>query len=248
VQYYMATISLLLGLVIGSFLNVVIYRVPRRESLVRPGSHCPGCGQDIRWFDNIPVAAWLRLRGRCRSCHARISFRYPFVEGITGVAFVLAFWRIGVSPALLLAWAFVAMLIVLVYINHDHLVVPNRLVLPAIVVGLAAAVALDRQHWWHYAAGALGAGLLVLMLSLLRPGVTRLGEAKIALLMGAVLGPYVLIALPVALVLGIVGEISLVFREKYRLIARTALAPSLAVGAAVAVFFGQVVFHLPAGS
>jgi leader peptidase (prepilin peptidase) / N-methyltransferase len=247
-QYYLATISLLVGLVIGSFLNVVIYRVPRRESLVRPGSHCPGCGQDIRWFDNVPVAAWLRLRGRCRSCHARISFRYPFVEGVTGVAFVLAFWRIGVSPALLLAWAFVAMLIVLVCINHDHLVVPNRLVLPATLVGLAAAAALDRQHWWHYAAGALGAGLLVLMLSLMRPGVTRLGEAKIAFLMGAVLGPYVLIALPVALVLGIVGEISLVFREKYRLIARTALAPSLVVGAAMAVLFGQVVFHLPAGS
>ncbi len=86
------------------------------------------------------------------------------------------------------------------------------------------------------------------MLSLLRPGITRLGEVKIALLMGAVLGPYVLVALPVALVLGIVGEISLVFREKYRLIARTAFAPYLAVGAAMAVFFGQVVFHLHADS
>jgi leader peptidase (prepilin peptidase)/N-methyltransferase len=143
-----------------------------------------------------------------------------------------------------LAWAFVAMLIVLVYINHDHLVVPNRLVLPAVAVGLGAAVALDPWHWWHYVAGCVGAGLFVFLLSLLRPGTTRLGEAKIALLMGAVLGPYVLVALPIALILGIVGEISLVFRQKYRLIARTAYVPHMAVGALMAVLFGQLVFHV----
>jgi prepilin signal peptidase PulO-like enzyme (type II secretory pathway) len=248
VQYYLTTISILFGLVIGSFLNVVIYRVPRRESLVRPGSHCPGCGVGISWFDNIPVVSWLLLRARCRSCRTRISSRYPLVEGITGLAYAAAFWRIGPSPALLLAWAFVAVLIVLVYVNHDHLVVPNRLVVPAVIVGLGAAMALDPQHWWHYLAACSGAGLFVLLLSLARPGTTRFGETKIAFLMGAVLGPYVLVALPVALILGIVGEISLVFREKYRLIARTAFAPYLAVGAAMAVFFGQLVFHLYTGS
>jgi leader peptidase (prepilin peptidase) / N-methyltransferase len=241
VLYYWATLSLLLGLVVGSFLNVVVYRVPRRESLVRPGSHCPGCGTAIRWHDNIPVAGWLLLRGRCRSCRTRIAIRYPLVEALTGAAFLAAFWRLGVSPFLLVAWAFVAVLIVLVFINHDHLVVPNRIVVPAVVCGLGASVGLDPRHWWHYLAASAGAGLAVLLMSFLRPGSAGLGEVKIALLVGAVLGSYVLVALPVALALVFVGEMTLVFGKNYRLIARTAYVPCLAIGAAAAVFFGRLV-------
>ena len=243
-QYYLAIWALLLGLVIGSFLNVVIYRVPRRESLVRPGSHCPGCGVAIHWYDNIPVASWVLLRGRCRSCHTPIALRYPIVEGITGLAFLAAFWRFGPSATVLVAWAFIAVVVTLAFINHDHMVIPNRIVFPALVCGLAASMALDRQHWWQYIAGCIGAGLFVLLLSLARPGVTRFSEVKMALLLGAVLGPYALVALPAAMLLGLFAGMSLLFGEKYRLRARTVFVPYLAAGAVMTLCFGQLAFHL----
>jgi leader peptidase (prepilin peptidase)/N-methyltransferase len=243
-QYYLATWSLLLGLVIGSFLNVVIYRVPRRESLVRPGSHCPGCGAAIRWFDNIPVVSWMMLRGHCRSCRSRIAIRYPLVEGITGFAFLAAFWRFGPSATLLLAWAFIAIVVTLAFIDHDHAVIPNRIVFPAVACGLAASIALDVHEWWQYVAGCLGAGLFALLVSLARPGITRFSEVKMALLLGAVLGPYVLVALPVALVVAILTGMSLLFRDKYRLRARTVFVPYLAAGAVMAICFGPLAFDL----
>lgn len=248
-QYYLAIWSFLVGLVIGSFLNVVVYRIPRRESLVRPGSHCPSCGATIRWYDNVPVASWILLRGRCRSCHARIAYRYPLVEALTGLAYLAAFWRMGFSGTLLLWWAFIAVLVTLVFISHDTMTLPNRIVVPAIVCGLAASIALDRPHWWQYLAGCAGAVLVVLGVGFLRPGVGRLSEAKLAALLGAVLGPYALLALPVAAIFGILVEGPLLFCEKYRLTsrARTAFVPHLAAGAMAAMYFGQLVFPLNAG-
>jgi len=243
-QYYVAIWSLLLGLVIGSFLNVVIYRVPRRESLVRPGSHCPGCGMAIRWYDNVPVASWVLLRGRCRSCRTPIALRYPLVEGITGLAFLAAFWRMGPSATLLVAWAFIAVVVALAFMHHDHMVIPNRIVFPALACGLAASIALDHQHWWRYVAGCLGAGLFALAVAFARPGVARFSEVKMAVLVGAVLGPYVLVALPATVLLGIFAGMSLLFREKYRLRARTVFVPYLAAGAVMAMCFGQLAFRL----
>ena len=243
-QYYLAIWSLLLGLVIGSFLNVVIYRVPRRESLARPGSHCPGCGVAIRWYDNIPVASWLLLGGHCRSCGTPIALRYPLVEGITGLAFLAAFWRMGPSATLLVAWAFIAVVVALAFINHDHMVIPNRIVFPALVCGLAASIALDHQHWWQYVAACMGAGLLALLVSVVRTGITRFSEVKMALLLGAVLGPYVLVAVAAATIFVIVARMSLLFGEKYRLRARTVFVPYLAAGAVMAMCFGQLAFQL----
>jgi leader peptidase (prepilin peptidase)/N-methyltransferase len=224
-QYYLAIWSLLLGLVIGSFLNVVIYRLPRRESLLWPGSHCPGCGSAISWRDNIPVVSWLILRAKCRSCRSPISVRYPLVEGITGVAFLAAFVFIGVSPAVLLAWALIAVVVALVWMQHDNGVIPDRLVIPAVLCGLGASVALDTKHWWYYLVGSAGAGAVALLLSFLTPGPTTFGQAKIAMLLGAVFGPYALAAVPIALVLRTFAGITLVFWQKGRLRARTVVTP-----------------------
>ncbi len=219
-QYYLAVWSLLFGLVIGSFLNVVIYRLPRRESLTHPGSHCPACGAAIRWYDNVPVLSWLVLRGRCRSCHTRIAIRYPLVESLTGAAFLGAFLGIGLSPAVLLAWALAAVLVVLLFIDHDLAIVPNRVLLPAVACGLGAAAALDPGHWWYYPAGSAGSGLVALTAASLVPGVARFSVAKIALLLGAVFGLWAVPAVPVALALAAVAGNTPVFREKGRLRAR----------------------------
>ncbi len=223
--YYLAFWSFAMGLVVGSFLNVVIYRMPRRESLVSPGSHCPRCGASIHWYDNVPVVSWLLLRGHCRSCHAPIALRYPMVELLTGFGFLAAFVRIGYSPAVLLAWAAIAVLVALAFIYHDLGIVLDRLILPATIIGLTASIALDPQEWWYYIAASVGAGLVALGLSLLGPSGVRFGEAKVAMFLGAVLGPWVLAAVPLALVLRTVAGIALVFWKRGRYEARTVFAP-----------------------
>ncbi len=224
-QYYLAVWSLLLGLVIGSFLNVVIYRLPRHESLITPGSHCPGCGSGISWYDNIPVLSWVLLRGRCRACHSSISVRYPLVESLTGVAFIAAYVLVGVRPVVVLVWALIAVLISLAFIYHDLRVIPNRLVVPATLCGLAASIGLDPAHWWYYVAGCGGAGASALLLSLASLKAAEFSQAKVAFLLGAVLGVWAIAAVPVAAVLGMIVGIALVLGQKGRLTARTVFAP-----------------------
>ena len=125
------------GLIFGSFLNVCIVRVPRRESVVSPGSHCPGCGHSIRWYDNIPVFSYVLLRGRCRDCGSRISLLYPVVEILTGVVFVLEFWRYGLTVELLKGLIFAMVMIVLVFTDLRERRIPHKISLTGIALGLA---------------------------------------------------------------------------------------------------------------
>jgi leader peptidase (prepilin peptidase)/N-methyltransferase len=129
------------GLVLGSFLNVCIRRLPVDESIVRPGSHCPHCKSSIRPYDNIPVVSYLLLGGRCRACGERISLRYPLVEVLTGIAMVALVRHFGLTPALPVYAAFLAALIVITFIDLDHQIIPDVISLPGIVIGLACAAA-----------------------------------------------------------------------------------------------------------
>jgi leader peptidase (prepilin peptidase)/N-methyltransferase len=240
-QYYFTVVSLLLGLVVGSFLNVVIYRLPRRESLVRPGSHCPGCGSSILWYDNIPVVSWLALRGRCRNCHKPISGRYPVVEAVTGIAFAAAYWRFGPSWALLVSWAFIAAMLATAFIDHDHMIIPDKIVLPGALLGLAACVAIRPGLWWQYLVACVGAAIFMFVLSIVWPDGMGPGDVKMALFMGAVLGVSVLVALFLAFLLGSAVGVYLLMVQKKSLRTTIAFGPYLAVGAVVAVFLGETV-------
>ncbi len=133
----MQTIVALFGLIFGSFLNVCILRVPRRESIVTPGSHCPACGHGIRWHDNIPVLSYVLLRGRCRDCHAQISPLYPLVEILTAVAFVLEFWRYGLTLEFVKGLIFAMLMIVLVFTDLRERRIPHRISVPGIALGVA---------------------------------------------------------------------------------------------------------------
>lgn len=126
----------LLGSLIGSFLNVVIHRVPREESIVFPNSGCPKCGQAIRPYDNIPVLSWLILGGKCRGCKAPISVRYPAVELLTAVLFVVTYWRFGFTPLLPVALVFVASVISLMFIDSEHMILPNVITYPLFIGAL----------------------------------------------------------------------------------------------------------------
>ena len=132
----------LAGLAIGSFLNVCIHRIPRRLSIVSPGSQCPGCGSAVRWFDNIPVISFLQLRGRCRQCRTRISIRYPIVELVTMAVFLAHYAVLGLDILLVPRLLFACALIVLFAIDLEHHLLPNAITLPGIGVGLAFSLLL----------------------------------------------------------------------------------------------------------
>jgi leader peptidase (prepilin peptidase)/N-methyltransferase len=136
------TILVVLGLTVGSFLNVCIHRIPRGQSLVYPGSRCPHCGYALRWYDNVPVLGYLSLLGRCRQCHARISVRYPLVELVTMALFVVHGMAFGWSALLVPRLLFACMLVVLFAIDLEHQLLPNVITLPGIVIGLIASAVL----------------------------------------------------------------------------------------------------------
>ena len=242
-EYYLAVVSLLLGLVVGSFLNVVIYRLPRKESLVRPASHCPSCGNPVRWHDNVPVVGWVILRGKCRDCGQRISVRYPLVEAITGIAFLLCFLRFGVDWPLLVAWAFVAATVAVAFIDYDHRIIPDKIVLPGLVVGLIASIAINPQDWWKYLAASAGAATFMFALAMIWANGMGPGDIKMAAFMGAVLGSGVLVALFAAFFIGAVAGVVLMATHKRTRKDSIPFGPYLAIGAVLAVFLGQMLLH-----
>ena len=130
----------LLGLLIGSFLNVCIWRLPREEQLVRGRSHCPHCGQMIAWYDNVPLVSFVRLRGRCRHCRAAISWRYPVVEALTGAGLAAVVLRWGMTAPALVYAALVASLIVVSFIDAAEQIIPDEVTIPGILIGLVTSV------------------------------------------------------------------------------------------------------------
>jgi leader peptidase (prepilin peptidase) / N-methyltransferase len=135
--------TLVLGLCVGSFLNVVIHRLPRDESIVHPSSHCPRCDVPLRWYDNVPLLSYLWLRGRCRGCGARISLRYPLIELVTGALFAVVALRFGATPMTLVGCAFVAALVATAAIDLDHQIIPDEISLGGLALALVAVPVVD---------------------------------------------------------------------------------------------------------
>ncbi len=235
----------LVGLIVGSYLNVVIYRLPRRISTVRPRSRCPACGAPIRARDNLPLVSWLLLRGRCRDCGAAISPRYPLLEAATAGLFALAVARFGVTFDALAAALFAALLVALAGIDVDHMILPDRITLP----GLALALALQPWLGWGSLAGGvagalLGAGLLLALSGLweLAKGVEGmgLGDVKMLAMIGALLGVRgVLVTLVVASLAGSLAGLALLARGSIELSGKLPFGLFLALGGLVALFAGE---------
>lgn len=245
-QAILYVFSVLFGLIIGSFLNVVIYRVPRHESLVRPPSHCPGCDNAIRWYDNIPLVSWIALRGRCRSCRARISLRYPLVETFTGASYGLAAWRFGLDWPLLLAWFVVAIVVCVALIDLDHMIIPSAVTLPAAAVGLAASIAMHPQKWWLFLAAAAGAATFCFVVAVAWPGGAGMGggDVTMALFVGSVLGfPVVLVGFFVAFFLGFLVALYILFVKKKSRKTQVPFGPFLAIGTYVGLFAGNSILN-----
>lgn len=204
---YLGVIRILLvlafGLSIGSFLNVVVYRLPRGLSVVKPRSKCPGCGNMIAWYDNIPVLSYLMLGASCRHCHSPISIRYPLIELATGLLAVACYYRFGFSLALVFYFLFAAALVAITFIDISFQIIPNEISLPAIPLGIACALLTNKVTWFDSVMGAVVGFSLIALIAYgyyfltHREGI-GLGDAKLLAMMGAFLGwpaiPFILLA------------------------------------------------------
>jgi leader peptidase (prepilin peptidase)/N-methyltransferase len=234
-----------LGLLIGSFLNVVAYRLPRGESLVKPRSRCTSCGEEVRPYDNVPVLSWLVLRGRCRHCDAKISARYPAVELVTALVFAAVAVVNGLNAELVLTLPFAAMLIAVASIDLEHRIVPNKILLPLAVwaIGAGAFVHLD-QLPEMLIAGA-GAFTALLLAALAYPGGMGMGDVKLAGVMGLYLGASVIPALLAAFLLGSIVGIAIVARHGAAARKKgVPFAPFMALGGLIGLLAGPELIDL----
>jgi leader peptidase (prepilin peptidase) / N-methyltransferase len=228
-------VAFIIGAVFGSFANVLIHRLPRRQSIVAPGSHCPACGAPIRAWDNVPIVSYLVLRGRCRACGRAISPRYLLVETIMGGLAAGVVWRFGFSPAALRYGVLAFALLVVFFTDLEHQIIPNAVTYPGIVAGLALSAAAGQLV--PSAVAAAAAGLVFLVLGVVSRGGMGGGDIKLAAMIGAFLGaPAVVVALFLAVALGAsAGLVLLALRLRSRK-DMIPFGPAMAAGAMIAVF------------
>lgn len=235
----------ILGLLTGSFLNVCIHRMPRQESVVRPASRCPQCGLRLGPLDLIPVVSWLLLRGRCRRCGAPISPRYLVVELLTGLAFAGVYLSVG-PDVLPLAknLFFIAVLIVATFTDLEHMLIPNRLIIPGLVVGAVFAPLLPQPGLVSALAGLVLTGGVLLFLAAVSRGGMGGGDVKLAAVVGLFLGlPLGLLSLFLAALAGSAVGVGLRFGGVLRRGEPMPFGPFIALGAAGALFWGPAVLN-----
>ena len=242
----------LFGLCIGSFLNVVIYRLPIGQSLATPPSRCRKCGYSLRWFDNIPVISWVLLRGRCRKCGVSVSWQYPAVELVTGALFVLVVWLTPFEPLMIARLMFVCILIALFGIDLEHQILPNSITLPGIVIGLLLSL-IAPPGWKDAVIGALlGAGILYGIAGAYylwrREEGMGMGDVKMLAMVGAFLGwKAVLVTLVLSSFSGAVIGVILLSAQGRGMKFALPFGTFLAIGALIAMFVGEPIVAWYAG-
>ncbi|WP_415063887.1 prepilin peptidase [Bdellovibrio sp.] len=236
-----------LGAIFGSFGNVIIYRLPKEESVVKPRSYCYSCKTPIKWYDNIPLLSWFLLRGRCRQCGAKFSFRYPLVELITAVLFALSYHYAGLSWTLLEYLIFIFGLVVCTFIDIDHMILPDEFTLSGIVIGLVGAALNPQRDFLDALFGVLmGGGFLwgmayVYYLLTKQEGMGG-GDIKLLAWIGALLGwkaiPFVIMS---SAIIGSVVGLIVARKQKAGLKTVIPFGPYLALGAVLYLFGGETI-------
>jgi len=241
--------SVILGALIGSFLNVCICRLPREESIVTPGSHCPQCKNPIGFYDNIPVLSYVLLRGKCRHCGKPISMQYPVVEGVTALSSWVLFTTYGPSLSYLFFFAFVAALIVITVIDLQHQIIPDVISIPGMGVGLLGSLILSHLSFLNSLGGVvLGSGSLFLVATIYqwlfkREGMGG-GDVKLLGMIGAFLGwkAVILTILLSSLIGSLIGILVMVLKGKDFKYA-IPFGPFLSLGAVLTLFYGEVIIR-----
>jgi len=236
-----AVLAGIFGAIVGSFLNVVAYRLPRGESLSHPPSRCPSCGTPVKPYDNIPVLSWLLLRGRCRHCKEPISVRYPVVEAGTGLLCALVVIVKGADEDAILGLVLVLLLVPITLIDLDHHLIPNKLTYPGAVVGIVLVLLLDPDSLVESLIAAFGAGGFLFVAWILYPRGMGMGDVKLAFVLGVYLGRAVVPAMFAAFVAGaLIGAVIIArmgVREGRK--AGIPFGPWLALGGIVGLLAGD---------
>jgi leader peptidase (prepilin peptidase)/N-methyltransferase len=235
-----AALGGILGAALGSFLNVVIWRLPRGESVVAPPSACPGCGVHIRAYDNVPVLSWFILRGRCRDCATTISPRYPAVEVLTAALVIGVILVKGADPDALLGLTFVLLLVPVAFIDLDHRIIPNRLMLAGALLAPVLVLITEPADMVEHLIAAVAAGGFLLAAAVARPGGMGMGDVKLAGVMGLFLGHDVGPAMLVALVAGsLVGGVIIARHGTAGRKTAVPFGPFLALGGVIGLLAGE---------
>jgi leader peptidase (prepilin peptidase)/N-methyltransferase len=236
-----ASLAGVLGLIFGSFLNVVAYRLPRGESLARPASRCPGCNTPIKPYDNVPVLSWLALRGRCRSCKTAIAWRYPLVELATALLLALTVVVLGANENVWLGLAFVLLLVPVTVIDIDFRIIPNKLMILGTVVALAILALTRPGAIPEHLIAAVAAGGFLLVAAIAYPGGMGMGDVKLAFVMGLFLGRDVGVAMLAGLLAGSLIGAAVMARKGVKQGRKTAIpfGPFLALGGLVGLLAGD---------
>lgn len=241
----MTVMSILFGLIIGSFLNVCIYRIPLKKSLIHPPSSCPQCGENVKFYDNIPVISYLLLWGKCRSCRASISIRYPIVELMVGLLSLALFMRYGLSPIYFFSFIFVTSLVTISFIDLQHQIIPDVISLPGTLLGVIVSIfPFSQISWLDSLIGAIGGGGFLFLVAVIFERVTGkegmgFGDVKLLAMLGAWMGwrslPFViLLASLTGVIIG--GGALLLSGRGYRV--RIPFGPFLSLGALIYFFYG----------
>ncbi|NYF25015.1 A24 family peptidase [Sporosarcina sp. JAI121] len=227
------------GIVFGSFFNVVGLRVPKKESIVSPSSHCPTCDRKLGILDLVPVLSYLILKGKCRGCGSQISPIYPFMEFVTGVLFALSFYVLGFSGELIVAILFMSLLVIITVSDIAYMLIPDKVLLPFAIALFVARLFIPLSPWWDSVAGALvGFGILFLIAVVSKGGMGG-GDIKLFFVIGLVLGTLnSLVTLFLAALIGSV--VGIVFLKKTGKGRKTPIpfGPSIAFAAVIAYFWG----------
>lgn len=242
----------LFGLLVGSFLNVCIYRLPRNTSIVWPASACGSCRRELRWFENIPIVSWVVLGAKCARCKASISLQYPLVEAITAVLFVLVAATTPVGPLLAARLLFVCALIVLFGIDLEHQILPNAITLPGIVIGLAFSLVASPGWRASLLGVVLGGGVLYAIAwgyyTLRKEEGLGMGDVKMLGMIGAFLGwQAVLLTLVLASFSGAIIGVAMIALQRGSMKYALPFGTFLAIGAVVAMLAGQPIIDWYAG-
>ena len=240
---YSLSVALALGLIIGSFLNVCIHRLPIDESLVAPSSRCPSCRHPVRLWDNIPVVSFLVLRGRCRDCAQPISWRYPLVEIANGIGYVLLVWRFGPGLPTAVYGLLYSSLLVITLIDLDHQIIPDRISMPGMVIGVAASSVILPTGFLNALIGLLLGGGLFYGVAVASRGGMGGGDIKLIAMIGAFLGwKQALLTIFIGALAGsVIGLFLMAFKGKSRK-HPVPFGPFLSLGAVVSLFAGPAIW------
>lgn len=246
--------AFLIGLCVGSFLNVCIHRLPSERSIVKPASACPSCGTPLKWYDNIPLLSYLLLRGRCRTCKTGISIRYPVVEILCGLFALAVFLHYGMRVESLVFFIFIAALLVITFIDIDHRIIPDVISLPGIPIGFAASFLLPQVTWTDSLLGILigGGSLLAVAWGYrLLTGKEGMGGGDIKLLamIGAFIGwKGVLFTIMASSFTGTIVGLVVMLKNRKSMKLAVPFGPFLAIGAILYIFFGPQMIQWYTGS